>query len=207
MYFTKLISRSLLIVCAIKYATSADILDDEDDTIYDRNNHDTQKTFHNQFAVLVPRGKEMADRLATKHGFKNLGQIGDLENYYLFEHARIQKRSTTASDLHAYLLTQEPDVKWWEQQVERRRVKRDGLGPDEVENSSFPNWESFVEDNFGGFGEEKVRKSRQSRRLFVSDPMFKVQWHLNGGANGGNDMNKRHSHLGQKYRPTYMPNF
>ena len=67
----------------------------------------------------------MANQLAHRHGFTNLGQIGDLENYYLFEHSRIQKRSTTASDLHAYLLTQEPDVKWWEQQVEKKSRRLD----------------------------------------------------------------------------------
>ena len=44
--------------------------------------------FHNQFAVLVPRGRETADALASRHGFLNLGQIGALENYFLFEHAR-----------------------------------------------------------------------------------------------------------------------
>jgi len=190
MYFTMMITRSVLIICVIQFTTSTHILDDiEDDNIYDKHNAHRTKTFHNQFAVLVPRGTEMADRLASKHGFKNLGQIGDLDNYFLFEHSRIQKRSTTASDLHAYLLTHEPDVKWWEQQVEKKRVKRDGLGPDEIESSSFPNWESFVEDHFGNLGKAKVRTQRQSRRIFVSDPMFKAQWHLNGGGNGGNDMN------------------
>ena len=180
----------LIILCAIsQYATSSNILQDEDDHIYDKHNSVGSKTFHNQFAVLVPRGEEMANQLAHRHGFKNLGQIGDLENYYLFEHSRIQKRSTTASDLHAYLLTQEPDVKWWEQQVEKKRVKRDGLGPDEIENSSFPNWESFVEEHFGTVGDGKTRIQRQNRGPFINDPMYKAQWHLNHGANQGNDMN------------------
>ena len=191
MYFAMMRTISVLIICAIQFTTSSHIFDNDDEAshIYDKHNAHGTKTFHNQFAVFVPKGTEMADRLASKHGFKNLGQIGDLENYFLFEHSRIQKRSTTASDLHAYLLTHEPDVKWWEQQVEKKRVKRDGLGPDELENSSFPNWESFVEEHFGNVGNEKVRTQRQSRRFFVSDPMFKAQWHLNGGANGGNDMN------------------
>ena len=76
MYFTKLISRSLLIVCAIKYATSADILEDEDDTIYDRNNHDSQKTFHNQFAVLVPRGRDARDPVRALLGVQALDIMG-----------------------------------------------------------------------------------------------------------------------------------
>ena len=56
--------------------------------------------YHNQFAVYVPRGDKVAQDLASKHGFTNLGQIGSLDNYYLFEHARLRKRSTESSRLH-----------------------------------------------------------------------------------------------------------
>ncbi len=48
----------------------------------------SSQLFHNQFAVLVPKGPSTADALAARHGFVNLGQIGALENYFLFEHAR-----------------------------------------------------------------------------------------------------------------------
>ena len=34
------------------------------------------------------------------------------------------------------LLTEEPDVEWWEQMVEKRRVKRD-------KDESIPSWDSF----------------------------------------------------------------
>ena len=47
MYLIQVISGSVLILCAIQFATSSHILDDEDDTIYDRNNHNVAKTFHN----------------------------------------------------------------------------------------------------------------------------------------------------------------
>ena len=56
--------------------------------------------YHNQFAVFVPKGEAVARELAAKHGFTNLGQIGSLDNYYLFEHARLRKRSTESSRLH-----------------------------------------------------------------------------------------------------------
>lgn len=49
--------------------------------------------YHNQFALLIPKGKDTADKLAEQHGFSNLGQIGTLDNYFLFENARLQKRS------------------------------------------------------------------------------------------------------------------
>lgn len=31
--------------------------------------------FHNQFAVHVPDGKDVADSIAGKHGFVNMGQV------------------------------------------------------------------------------------------------------------------------------------
>ena len=85
----------------------------------------TRNTFTNEFAVYVPAGPEVADALAAKHGFLNSGQIGDLQDYYLFEHRRLSKRAATESVLHNVLLTQEPEVKWFEQQRELKRVKRD----------------------------------------------------------------------------------
>ena len=137
----------------------------------------SQKTYHNQFAVFVPKGREVAQQLAYKHGFTNLGQIGSLDNYYLFEHSRIQKRSSESSKLHEVMLTEEPEVKWWEQMVEKKRVKRDGF-------EDRPLWDSFFESDSH---EAHDRKSRQS--FLSSDPMFKAQWHLNAGARGGFDMN------------------
>ena len=82
------------------------------------------RVFHNQFALFIPHGGATADALASKHGFKNLGQIGTLDNYFLFEHPRLSKRSVTRANHTALLLT-EPEVEWAEQMVESRRVKRD----------------------------------------------------------------------------------
>jgi hypothetical protein len=73
---------------------------------------DQSRIYHNQFAVLIPKGPETADQLAAAHGFTNLGQIGDLENYFLFENSRIQKRSTELSDVHGDMLAVDPDVAW-----------------------------------------------------------------------------------------------
>ena len=86
--------------------------------------------YHSQFAVLVPHGREAADRLAARHGFANTGQIGDLENYYLLERGdgdpRRGKREARPDADAARMLADEPEVEWFEQQKERRRVKRDG---------------------------------------------------------------------------------
>jgi len=81
--------------------------------------------FHNQFAVHVPGGKEVADRIAAKHGFVNVGQIGSLTNHFLLEHPRIAKRSTDQSLVHHGHLENDADVAWFEQQKELKRKKRD----------------------------------------------------------------------------------
>ena len=90
--------------------------------------HAAGAKYHSQFAVLVPHGREAADRLAARHGFANMGQIGDLENYYLLERndERRGKREARPDADAARMLADEPEVEWFEQQKERRRVKRDG---------------------------------------------------------------------------------
>ena len=172
--------------------------------------------FHNQFAVYVPKGKATADALAQRHGFANLGQIGSLDNYFLLEHSRLQKRSASPSKRHAVLLTDEPEVKWFEQQEERRRVKRDDrteiidFGKFSSSSDIFSTrpllWESILEEQLEDENqEEKDYYKRQFSSSFtpsnrlrfqsfsdtnsITDPMFASQWHLNHGAKGGYDMN------------------
>ena len=83
----------------------------------------SKATYHNQFALFIPSGASMADNLASKHGFINLGQIGTLDNYYLFEHPRLKRRSAEESIDHTSLLLSEPEVKWAEQMVEKKRSR------------------------------------------------------------------------------------
>lgn len=160
--------------------------------------------FHNQFALFIPKGEETANLLASKHGFVNLGQIGTLDNYFLFEHARLRKRSSIPSRTHSILLTEEPEVEWFAQQTERRRVKRDGQILDanlisehsgNVRLAKRPLWDDIFEENEDEQPSKQVFK-RQDTFQFVrssnslpTDPMYSQQWHLNRGANGGYDMN------------------
>ncbi|XP_063223166.1 furin-like isoform X2 [Bacillus rossius redtenbacheri] len=81
--------------------------------------------YHNQFAVRVPAGRAQADVIAARHGFTNLGQIGKLPGYYLFEHQHVHKRSLTPSEIHRHKLSSEPEVHWVQQQHEKVRKKRD----------------------------------------------------------------------------------
>lgn len=144
--------------------------------------------YMNQFAVHVPSGQEAADEVARKHGFRNIGQIGSLRDYYLFEHQHIHKRSLSASDEHHAALSSEPKVHWVQQQHEKRRTKRD------YSETSFPAFGDYP--SFFGTGagvQEEQRHQPQYRGIgphnVFPDPLFKEQWYLNGGAKDGFDMN------------------
>ena len=163
--------------------------------------------YTNEFAIYVPAGGETADRLAARYGFHNRGQIGDLSNYFLFEHRGISKRSANASTPHLERLTDDPEVAWFEQQRELRRVKRDfqPTPRNAVKKRDFALeasaiWdEVFGEFNSGGIGEHlpplttksvSEATSKQRRNSFpFSDPMFGAQWYINGGGRNGADMN------------------
>ncbi|ELK25782.1 Furin [Myotis davidii] len=82
-----------------------------------------QPVFTNTWAVHISGGPAVADRLARKHGFLNQGQIfGD---YYHFWHRAVTKRSLSPHRLRHSRLQREPQVQWLEQQVAKRRTKRD----------------------------------------------------------------------------------
>uniref|UniRef100_A0A8B9TFL4 furin n=1 Tax=Anas platyrhynchos TaxID=8839 RepID=A0A8B9TFL4_ANAPL len=82
-----------------------------------------QRIYTNTWAVLVPAGPQEADRLARKHGFLNLGPIfGD---YYHFRHRGVVKRSLSPHQPWHSRLARELQVHWLEQQVAKRRTKRD----------------------------------------------------------------------------------
>ncbi|NXX82970.1 FURIN protein, partial [Urocolius indicus] len=82
-----------------------------------------QHVYTNTWAVLVPAGPREADRLARKHGFLNLGPI--LGDYYHFRHRGVVKRSLSPHQPWHRRLAREPQVQWLEQQVAKRRTKRD----------------------------------------------------------------------------------
>ncbi|XP_076845203.1 proprotein convertase subtilisin/kexin type 5b isoform X3 [Brachyhypopomus gauderio] len=85
----------------------------------------TARIYTNHWAVRIAGGPEFADHIASRYGYKNLGQIGDLKDYYHFFHSRTIKRSTLSSrGIHSFI-SMEPKVEWIEQQVVKRRVKRD----------------------------------------------------------------------------------
>ncbi|KAF5907317.1 proprotein convertase subtilisin/kexin type 5-like, partial [Clarias magur] len=83
------------------------------------------RVYTNHWAVRIAGGSEAADQIASRYGYSNLGQIGDLKDYYHFFHSRTIKRSTLSSRGTHSFISMEPKVEWIEQQVVKRRVKRD----------------------------------------------------------------------------------
>ncbi|MBN3318924.1 PCSK5 convertase, partial [Atractosteus spatula] len=83
------------------------------------------RIYTNHWAVRITGGPEDADRIAGKYGYKNMGQIGDLKDYYHFYHSRTIKRSTLSSRGRHNFISMEPKVEWIQQQVVKRRIKRD----------------------------------------------------------------------------------
>ncbi|XP_027840816.2 uncharacterized protein LOC114122374 isoform X2 [Aphis gossypii] len=126
--------------------------------------------YTNQFAVRVAavagdHGLQ-ADKVARKHGFLNRGQIGSLNEFYLFEHQHVHKRSIYVDEKYHSRLKLDPQIVWSQQQYELKRFKRD-FAPT-----------------------RNVTKHISSKPVLrFPDPLFVDQWYLNGGAKGGFDMN------------------
>ncbi|KAL7866796.1 hypothetical protein AOLI_G00146100 [Acnodon oligacanthus] len=82
-----------------------------------------QKVYTNTWAVHIAGGEEEANRIARKHGFVNHGNV--FGEYYHFRHRRVVKRSLSEHRGTHIRLHREPQVTWVEQQVVKRRKKRD----------------------------------------------------------------------------------
>nr|XP_045001506.1 proprotein convertase subtilisin/kexin type 5 isoform X2 [Jaculus jaculus] len=83
------------------------------------------RVYTNHWAVKIAGGFPEADRIANKYGFINVGQIGALKDYYHFYHSRTIKRSVLSSRGTHSFISMEPKVEWIQQQVVKKRTKRD----------------------------------------------------------------------------------
>nr|XP_033782752.1 proprotein convertase subtilisin/kexin type 5 isoform X1 [Geotrypetes seraphini] len=83
------------------------------------------RTYTNHWAVRITGGSQEANRIANKYGYINMGQIGTLKDYYHFYHSRTIKRSVLSSRGSHSFISMEPKVEWIQQQVVKRRTKRD----------------------------------------------------------------------------------
>uniref|UniRef100_A0A669BJJ7 Furin (paired basic amino acid cleaving enzyme) b n=1 Tax=Oreochromis niloticus TaxID=8128 RepID=A0A669BJJ7_ORENI len=84
---------------------------------------DAAKVYTNTWAVQINGGPGEADRIAREHGFINHGHVfGD---YYHFRHHAVEKRALSGHKRMHIRLQKEPQVLWTEQQVVKKRKKRD----------------------------------------------------------------------------------
>ncbi|XP_045878824.1 proprotein convertase subtilisin/kexin type 5 isoform X2 [Meles meles] len=83
------------------------------------------RVYTNHWAVKIAGGFAEANRIASKYGFINIGQIGALKDYYHFYHSRTIKRSVLSSRGTHSFISMEPKVEWIQQQVVKKRTKRD----------------------------------------------------------------------------------
>ncbi|KAL6096710.1 pcsk5 [Pungitius sinensis] len=80
--------------------------------------------YTNDWAMRIKGGRDSIHEIAEKYGFTNMGQIGDLKGYYSFRHHGTAKRSTVSNKEVVFSIAKETKVEWLQQQVVRRRVKR-----------------------------------------------------------------------------------
>lgn len=109
----------------------------EDNILREESVNSQQQTFvpkrvyTNQWAVRIAGGhQEQADELASKYGFRNLGPVIPGGEFFLFESRTLGKRSLRKVRRHLHSsIRREENVVWLEQQVVKKRVKRDFLAP------------------------------------------------------------------------------
>nr|XP_029512291.1 proprotein convertase subtilisin/kexin type 5-like [Oncorhynchus nerka] len=80
--------------------------------------------YTNDWAIRIDGAPASADSIAEKYGFHNLGQIGDLNNFYSFHHSGTVDRSTLSNKDVTDLVAKETKVEWMQQQVVHWRTKR-----------------------------------------------------------------------------------
>ncbi|XP_031635656.1 furin-like protease 1 isoform X1 [Contarinia nasturtii] len=125
---------------------------------------DSSRHFTPTWAVHVPGGDSVAERIAEDHGFRILGKIFD--DYYHFHHSEIRKRSIEPSHHHQTRLNNDDRVRWSQQQHIKTRKKRDFLT----------------------FHDQKPYPMLMGKnRVMTSDPKWPAMWYLHRG--NGLDMN------------------
>ncbi|XP_077203781.1 neuroendocrine convertase 1 isoform X2 [Paroedura picta] len=92
-----------------------------------------ERQFVNEWAAEIPGGPQAAKAIADELEYDLLGQIGSLENHYLFRHKSHARRSRRSATHITKRLADDHRVSWVEQQYEKKRSKRSVL-KDSAEN-------------------------------------------------------------------------
>ncbi|CAD5208442.1 unnamed protein product [Bursaphelenchus xylophilus] len=148
------------------------------------------KLYTNQWAVRIANGTEMdAQELARKHGYEFVGRVIPGKDYFLFKDARGKSRSVRRSrSLASVSLQRDPSVTWLQQQVAKRRVKRDFFSDDRPHSytprriDASPDYRVIHDDIFhknNELGGQNYRKKYGT----PNDPYWKDMWYLHRSDN------------------------
>uniref|UniRef100_A0A914ELW8 P/Homo B domain-containing protein n=1 Tax=Acrobeloides nanus TaxID=290746 RepID=A0A914ELW8_9BILA len=147
--------------------------------------------FTNQWAVQIEGGDpKEADKLAEKYGFINLGPIIPNSEFFLFENRNYRKKSSRkARSIQMSSISREPKVLELEQQIAKKRVKRDFLRA-ERPSSSLPS-------------EDYFRQLYAERNTIFHDPQ---QYHRYGDYQDlSNGIDRDILHTRRRYAPPNDP--
>eukprot|EP00039_Didymoeca_costata_P001820 m.55382 g.55382 ORF g.55382 m.55382 type:complete len:760 (+) comp10981_c0_seq3:158-2437(+) len=150
------------------------------------------KHFVNKWAVHVVGGVGVADIVAKKQGFLNLGQVGTMKDHYHFklkcddlEPDCVPKYNH--SHHHTARLHSHQNVKWAEQQLKlNRRRRMPSIIPPAGYKFASPEEEAYYRDLETQKSEVQVNVSRRDFAASIRDPYYSAQWHMH---NGGKDIN------------------
>uniref|UniRef100_A0A9L0TU36 Neuroendocrine convertase 1 n=1 Tax=Equus caballus TaxID=9796 RepID=A0A9L0TU36_HORSE len=104
------------------------------------NSVKAKRQFVNEWAAEIPGGPEAASAIAEELGYDLLGQIGSLENHYLFKHKNHPRRSRRSAFHITKRLSDDDRVIWAEQQYEKERSKRSILRDSALNLFNDPMW-------------------------------------------------------------------
>ncbi|XP_037009750.2 neuroendocrine convertase 1 isoform X2 [Artibeus jamaicensis] len=104
------------------------------------NSVKAKRQFVNEWAAEIPGGPEAASAIAEELGYDLLGQIGSLENHYLFRHKNHPRRSRRSALHITKRLSDDDRVIWAEQQYEKKRSKRSILTDSALNLFNDPMW-------------------------------------------------------------------
>ncbi|XP_073744484.1 neuroendocrine convertase 1 isoform X3 [Callorhinus ursinus] len=104
------------------------------------NSVKAKRQFVNEWAAEIPGGPEAASAIAKELGYDLLGQIGSLENHYLFKHKNHPRRSRRSALHITKRLSDDDRVIWAEQQYEKERSKRSVLRDSALNLFNDPMW-------------------------------------------------------------------
>nr|XP_056704983.1 neuroendocrine convertase 1 [Euleptes europaea] len=99
-----------------------------------------ERQFVNEWAAEIPGGPEAAKAIAHELNYDFMGQIGSLENHYLFRHKSHSKRSRRSAAHITKRLADDHRVSWVEQQYEKKRSKRSVLRDSAENRFNDPMW-------------------------------------------------------------------